>query len=84
MAAQTLPIVAITPRSDVIKRLSLIWGVYPVSNPLFYNTDVMLQDLPSLFRDLKLFKSGDLVVITAGIPISKMVPTNMIKINRIP
>ena len=78
------PIIAISPRRDVVQRLVLVWGVYAMQNPLFYNTDVLLQDLPALLKSMGIVNSGDRVVITAGIPINQMKPTNMIKINRIP
>ena len=78
------PVIAMSPRKDVIQRLVLVWGVYAMQNPLFYNTDVLLQDLPQLLKSLGMVKTGDIVVITAGIPINHMKPTNMIKINRIP
>ena len=80
----TTPIIAISPRKDVIQRSVMIWGVYGMQNPLFYNTDVLLQDLPQLLKSLGIVKTGETVVITAGIPINQMRPTNMIKINRIP
>lgn len=78
------PIIAISPREDVARRLSMVWGVHGIPNPLFYNTDALLQKLPDALKELDLVKSGDVVVITAGIPINKMRPSNMIKINRIP
>ncbi|MDD9950023.1 MAG: pyruvate kinase [Zetaproteobacteria bacterium] len=78
------PVIAMSPRTDVIQRLSIAWGVYGMKNPLFYNTDLLLQDLPDLLKNLGVVKSGDVIVMTAGIPINAMKPTNMIKINRIP
>lgn len=78
------PIIAISPRKDVIQRLAIVWGVYGMQNPLFYNTDVLLQDLPQLLKSLGLVETGETIVITAGIPISLMKATNTIKINRIP
>ena len=78
------PIIAISPRKDVSQRLALVWGIHGIPNPSFYNTDSLLQDLPRVLKELNVAKSGDVVVITAGIPINKMKPTNMIKINRIP
>ena len=77
-------IVAISPRQDVVKRLCMVWGVYGIPNPSFYNTDVLLQELPELLKDLDIVKSGDVVVLTAGIPINQMRSTNMVKINVIP
>ena len=78
------PIIAISPRRDVIQRLSLVSGVYGLQNPLFYDTDVLLQNLPELLKEQGLVKSGEFIVITAGIPINQVRPTNMIKINKIP
>jgi pyruvate kinase len=79
-----VPVIAISPRRDVIQKLMLVWGVYGMPNPLFYKTDELLQGLPELIKDLKVVESGEIIVITAGIPISKMSATNMVKINRIP
>lgn len=78
------PVVAISPRRDVIEKLAIVWGVYGLQSPLFYNTDVLLADLPNLLKNLGLVNSGETVVITAGIPINQVRPTNMVKINRIP
>lgn len=78
------PIIAISPRADVARRLSLVWGVHGIPNTAFYNTDTLLQKLPTVLKELGIVESGDVVVITAGIPINQMRPTNMIKINRIP
>ncbi|SMF21240.1 pyruvate kinase [Pseudobacteriovorax antillogorgiicola] len=78
------PIIAISPRKDVSQRLEMVWGIQGIPNPSFYNTDSLLQELPRVLKELNVAESGDVVVITAGIPINKMKPTNMIKINRIP
>lgn len=78
------PIIAISPRPEVTNRMSLIWGVYGIQNPLFYNTDELLQQLPDLLKKLNIVSSGDTIVMTAGIPINQVRPTNMVKINRIP
>jgi len=78
------PIIAISPRKEVVQRVSMIWGVYGLQNNLFYNTDELLQQLPELLKNEGIVKSGDVVVVTAGIPINQVRPTNMVKINRIP
>jgi len=77
------PIIAVSPRIEVIQRFGLTWGVYGMLNPLFYNTDVLLQDLPKVLKSLNIVNPGDYIVITAGIPISSMSSTNMLKIDRI-
>ena len=77
------PVIAISPRLEVIRRLNIIWGVYGIQNPLFYKTDVLLQELPQTLKNMGIVQSGDMIVITAGIPIAQMCPTNTIKINKI-
>lgn len=79
-----MKIIAISPRPEVVSRLSMVWGTHAIQNPQFVNTDAFLQDLPNFLRNVGLLQSGDDIVITAGIPIQSMLPTNMIKINRIP
>ena len=83
MATPT-PIIAISPRADVARRLALVWGVHGIPNGSFYNADTILQDLPQVLKKLGVVESGDVVVITAGLPINQMRPTNTVKINRIP
>ena len=78
------PIVAISPRPEIASRMGLVWGVYGMQNPLFYNTDELLQQLPELLKKLGLVDSGDTIVITAGIPLNQARATNMVKINLIP
>ncbi|MDE3268973.1 MAG: pyruvate kinase [Pseudomonadota bacterium] len=77
------PIIAISPRFDVVNRLNMIWGVYSLHNPLFYKTDKLLQDLPLSLKQAGYVKAGDTIIITGGIPISLMCPTNMLKIDKI-
>lgn len=77
------PVFAISPRLDVVQRLGVVWGVYGMQNPLFYNTDHLLADLPNMLKSLHVTQPGDTVVITAGIPINQVRPTNTIKINTV-
>lgn len=78
------PIIAVTPRPDVARRLALVWGVHGIPNSSFYNADTVLQDLPKVLKEIGIVESGDVVVMTAGIPINQMKPSNTLKINRIP
>jgi pyruvate kinase len=77
------PILAISPRAEVIRRLGLVWGVGGIQNQLFYDTDILLHELPQVLKNMNLVSAGETVVITAGIPINQVSATNMIKINRI-
>ena len=77
-------IVAISPRQDVVTRLNIFWGVYGIPNPSFYNTDVLLAELPDLLKKQDIVRSGDVMILTAGLPLNDMNPTNMVKIDVIP
>ncbi|MCK9927461.1 pyruvate kinase, partial [Frankia sp. Mgl5] len=62
------PIVAVTPHAGVVRRLSIVNGVYPVLGALCHSTDEMLE--LSVNESLKAgyIRHGDLVIITAGVP----------------
>lgn len=78
------PIVAISPKKEVVNRLAMVWGIVPILNPEFYQTEVMLDRLPKFLKETGLFESGELIVMTAGIPMKSMNPTNTIKVGKIP
>jgi pyruvate kinase len=76
-------IIAVTPRNEVAQSLKTLWGVYPVFNETFFETEEALQELPQLLKENFPVKSGDLAIFTAGVPLHEMCATNMIKVNRI-
>ena len=75
------PIVATTSNERVCRALSLTWGVYPQVSEIATTTDEMLQ--LSVDGSLKsgIVKRGDLVVITAGVPVGKRGTTNLLKVH---
>ena len=73
------PIIAVTPRQETWRRLSLLWGVFPLLAPHIENTDHMLQVVEQEALNAGWLKSGERVVITAGTPIGARGTTNLIK-----
>jgi pyruvate kinase len=73
------PIIAVTPRRETWRRLSLLWGVFPLLTPLIENTDHMLQVVEQEALKAGWLNSGERVVITAGTPIGAQGTTNLIK-----
>ncbi|MCK9905514.1 pyruvate kinase, partial [Frankia sp. Cpl3] len=75
------PIVAVTPHAGVVRRLSIVNGVYPVLGALCHSTDEMLE--LSVNESLKAgyIRHGDLVIITAGVPVRETGTTNLMKIH---
>jgi len=78
------PIIALSPRQDVVTKLSLVRGIWAIKNEMFFDTDHVLQDIAKNLLDKKIVKRGDLLIITAGIPLVQMLPTNLVKMHRIP
>jgi pyruvate kinase len=76
-----MPILAATPDLAAYRRMVLIWGVTPLLVPEYASTDEMLEHTTRAARDSGLVKSGDLVVITAGIPVGGEGLTNMLKVH---
>ncbi|UCZ52260.1 pyruvate kinase [Bacillus shivajii] len=75
------PIVAITSNERVYRTLALTWGVHPQVGPKATTTDEMLQ--LSVEESLKtgLVNHGDLVVISAGVPVGETGTTNLMKVH---
>lgn len=77
------PIVAITPRMDVVRKMLLVWGVYPLLCKETRSTDEMLKVSVETALAAGLIKAGDLVVITAGVPVGVPGTTNLIKVHTV-
>lgn len=77
------PIIAATTSEQVMRRLSLVWGVYPVLSPYTGLTDDVIELSIDAAVNSGYAKEGDLVVITAGIPVGTAGSTNLIKVHTI-
>lgn len=75
------PIIAVTPREDTLKRLALVWGVHPILFDGADNTDEMMGKSIQAAMKKKVIKQGDLIVITAGVPVRETGTTNMMKVH---
>ncbi|PAE24180.1 MULTISPECIES: pyruvate kinase [Bacillaceae] len=75
------PIIAVTSNDHVSRRLSLTWGVYPQIGQKAATTDDMLDIAVEESLNSGIVASGDLVVITAGVPVGEAGTTNLMKIH---
>jgi pyruvate kinase len=75
------PIVAVTSNDFVLRRLALVWGVYPQLGKKAETTDEMLDNAVEESMNSGLVKHSDLVVITAGVPVGEAGTTNLMKIH---
>jgi pyruvate kinase len=78
-----VPILALTPTPSVIGQLQLYWGVRSVivSGPGLLSAAFKFAARKA--RDLGLAKPGDLIIISAGVPIGEAGTTNLLKVERV-
>lgn len=75
------PIIGCTTQEHVWRQLNLSWGVIPMLIDEVADTDVLFDRAVDAAEATGLVKSGDLVVITAGVPLGISGTTNMMKVH---
>ncbi len=74
------PIISGTTDSTVQRQMNLSWGVVPIMVDEKDNTDALFDHVVDVARKESLVKNGDLVVITAGVPLGVSGTTNLLKV----
>ncbi|NWL89798.1 MULTISPECIES: pyruvate kinase [unclassified Paenibacillus] len=77
------PIIAVTTQEQTLRRLALNWGVIPVKGHTATSTDEMFDNAMKGGLESGVVVDGDLVVITAGIPLGSSGSTNLIKVGQV-
>jgi pyruvate kinase len=78
-----MPILAITTDAVVVGRLMLRWAVYPFQIAGASSVDELFWTAAKLSKELGLAKTGDLIVITGGIPVGVAGSTNLLKVEKV-
>ncbi|MEG0497101.1 MAG: pyruvate kinase [Carnobacterium sp.] len=76
-------IVAVTFSERVMRGLALSWGVYPTVSTKPASTDDMFSLATTIVRENGFATDGDLIIITAGVPVGERGTTNLMKIQLI-
>lgn len=76
-------IVAVTPKEAVARRLALTWGVYPALCRPTSTTDEMFAAAIEASLHNGFIKNGDLVIITAGVPVGVSGTTNLLRVHTV-
>jgi len=78
-----VPVLAVSPRIETVRRLNLLFGVTAVRND--YDSDVrgLLGTCAEMAGRHGIAKSGDLIAITAGLPEQEL-GTNLFEVHRVP
>ena len=77
------PVVAATPVLKTYHQLSLSWGVYPALARYQKNSDELFIHAIDCAKQIDIVKDGDIVVITAGIPVDTSGNTNILKVQTV-
>jgi len=77
------PIIAVTPSETVARRLVLAWGVLPVKKPNPPNLEEVFELARKAALETGVANKGDLIVITAGLPLAVTGSTNLLKVHAI-
>ena len=75
------PIIAATHGQQVMRKLALYWGVYPIRIERLYSTDDILEKSVNKALELGYLENGDLTIITAGVPVGVFGSTNLLKVH---
>ncbi len=75
------PVVAATTSEKVRRKMNLVWGVETVKISEAANTDQIFDMAVDASREAGLVNKGDLVVITAGVPVGVAGATNLMKVH---
>ncbi len=79
-----IPVIAISPRIRAYYRTALVWGVRPILThefkDLFSHT---VDEIMEILKAKKIVKKNDRLIITAGLPFTKMLKTNAMRIETV-
>lgn len=79
----SVPILCGTYRVRTARQISLLWGVKPLLTAEFFDTEEMIARGFTAAIDSGMLKRGDLVVITAGIPVGRPGTTNLVTLMQV-
>ena len=75
------PIIACTPNPVAQRQLKLAWGVVPLLTKEESDTSALFNNAVETAMESGHLKEGDLVVLTAGVPVGHSGTTNMLKVH---
>lgn len=75
-----VPIYALTPFKNIQRQLNLVWGVRPLLIESSESTDQMFELAQKKLQEIGVVKSGDRIVLSAGVPIGHPGTTNLMKV----
>jgi pyruvate kinase len=78
-----VPVLAVSPRIETVRRLNLLFGVECVIADEWEGITALLEDCSRLAKEAGVARSGDLIGITAGLPQQEL-GTNLFEVHTVP
>ncbi|MDP2357794.1 MAG: pyruvate kinase, partial [Beijerinckiaceae bacterium] len=75
------PVLALTPKRDTARRLTLVWGVQPMVTNDASDIEDMAKRAGKFSNRVTFSKEGDRIVVVAGLPFGTPGATNMLRIS---
>ncbi len=79
----TVPIFALSPGRETVRRCGLMWGVRAASLPRYEVTEELIHASVRRVEELGWVKKGDRIGITAGLPSGKPGTTSLLQIEEV-
>ncbi len=76
----SVPVIALTPRTEVLRQLGLTWGVIPAPVEAFPGTDAAWDLARRWVVEHGLAGPGDRVIVVAGTPLNTPGTTNLVRV----
>lgn len=77
------PIIAATTDEKGRRQLAIEWGVYPIRATLASSIDDLFYESINILKNIKFVKEGELVILTAGMPLGKAGSTNIMMVKTV-
>lgn len=76
-------IVGLSPLKRTLRKMQIYWGVTPLETDEVNSTDHLLEEAVKTVKESGDVVTGDMIVLTAGVPTGVTKSTNMIKVEEI-
>lgn len=76
-------IIAATSNEKVRRQLAIEWGVYPIMAKEASNIDELFKSSINILKNINFVKEGELVILTAGMPLGKTGSTNIMMVKTV-
>lgn len=78
-----ISIIAATPENKTFHQLALSWGVYPVLAKYQNTAEDLFRHAIACAKQIDMCQKGDMVVITAGVPLNVKGTTNLLRVETV-